>query len=193
MDQVTLSRLLKTVPLLQLTNTVLRLQCRKKDLVDWAKRGGGCFAEDTAITMADGTIKKIQDLKPGDLVWNPLVNGPSKIHKGVKGSEKHPIFTFKVGESTIKVTRTHPMLTQRGVLKAMEVSKDDLLMTSTGEFKKITLIDTYNTDKDVYNLHLVSMSGEDVEGGIVAEGIITGDLDMQNKLKKGIQEYSVSQ
>lgn len=162
------------------------------DLVDWASRGGGCFAEGTKIVMADGSKRKIENIKKGELVWNPLTNSPAVIYKGVKGPEKHPIYKFMVNGNQIEVTNTHPMITQRGVIKAEDVKHSDLFLTNSGELMRVESIETYITQKDVYNLHLVSEDGKDVEGGIVAEGIITGDLDMQQKLQKGIKEFSLN-
>jgi prepilin-type N-terminal cleavage/methylation domain-containing protein len=160
------------------------------ELTDWAERGGGCFAEGTNVLMADGTKKKIESLKKGDLVWNPFTQSAAVIKKGVRGPEKLPLYRFSVDGKTIFVTSSHPMVTQRGVIKAQEVKATDALLVDSGELAYIEAIETQTTEKDVYNIHLVSTDGKDVEGGIVGDGIITGDLDMQHKLQKGIIEYS---
>ena len=160
-------------------------------VVSWANRGGGCFAEGTTITMADGTKKPIEQIAKGDLVWNPLTGKASKVAKGVKGPEKYKLYSFAIKGEELSVTKTHPMLTQRGIIKAEDVRVDDLMMWKSGELLAIESIRTHHTAKDVYNLHLVSKSGSNIEGAVIANGVITGDLEMQQELQNKPKETAL--
>jgi prepilin-type N-terminal cleavage/methylation domain-containing protein len=155
----------------------------KGSIHGWASRGGGCFAEGTQITMADGSKKNIELIKVGDLVWNPLTRKPAKVQKGVKGPEEFKMYSFAMKGETVHVTKTHPMLTQRGIIAAEDVKSDDLMMWKNGALVDIDKIDTYYTEQDVYNLHLVSEDGKNIEGAVIANDVITGDLEMQQQLQ----------
>jgi type II secretory pathway pseudopilin PulG len=155
----------------------------KSSITGWASRGGGCFEQGTVITMADGSKAPIENIKKGDLVWNPLTKKPALVKKGVKGPEEFIMYAFMVNGEEVKVTKTHPMLTDRGTLKAEDVRADDRMLWKSGELLEIESITTYKTENDVYNLFLVSEDGKDIEGAVIANGVITGDLDMQQKLE----------
>lgn len=162
-------------------------------ITSWASRGGGCFEEGTTITMADGSKRAIENIKKGDLVWNPLTKMPALVKKGVKGPEDFIMYSFKVNGEEVKVTKTHPMLTDRGILKAEDVKADDRMLWKSGELLEIETITTYKTENDVYNLFLVSEDGKDIEGAVIANGVITGDLDMQQQLQnKGSNSAKLS-
>ena len=169
-----------------------RYSMSNSSITSWASRGGGCFEEGTTITMADGSKRSIENIKKGDLVWNPLTKMPALVKKGVKGPEEFIMYSFKVNGEEVKVTKTHPMLTDRGSLKAEDVKANDRMLWKSGELE-IESITTYKTENDVYNLFLVSEDGKDIEGAVIANGVITGDLDMQQQLQnKGSNNAKLS-
>lgn len=165
---------------------------KKTKIPEWSARGGGCFEEGTRIQLTNGDFKKIENIEVGDKIWNPFTHKVSYIHKRVKGPEKHDLYKFGAGNKILSVTKTHPMVTMNGIKKAEELTKDDLILLDTGEFQSISFIEKVPTSKNVYNLHLVDEFGNDIEGGLVANGFVTGDLDMQLKLEKGTPEFNIS-
>ena len=91
-----------------------------------------CVDENTLILMGDGTYKKIKDIAIGDVVQSfdhfgasqpSLVSG--KYDNGF--SETLDITTQHGNKLTC--TPSHKLLTQRGFVRADEITTDDFIMT----------------------------------------------------------------
>ncbi len=72
------------------------------------------------------------------------------------------------------------------IKKAMEVKESDMILGKDGEFHEITMLKTLPPTKDmqVYNFKLVSDSRMPQDHMIVADGIVTGDLEIQETIAK---------
>ena len=113
-----------------------------------------CLDKDTMVLMADGTEKKISDVKEGEKVYtyNRLTN-EKEIHEveyvyhGLSKGEKLYSLEMEDG-TTLKITGNHKVLTQRGWVRVDELNCDD-----NTRIKNITEIGV--ADEEVYNLRIV--------------------------------------
>ena len=93
--------------------------------------GFGCLAPGTLIEMGDHSQRAVQDVKSGDMVWEPLLRKPVMVEKRVVGDEALPLVEIKVGTTSVRATTEHPMHTRSGVKQAIEVVVgDELLLES---------------------------------------------------------------
>ena len=146
-------------------------------------RTQGCFVGDTRVTLANGSEKRVADLSEADWVYNPLYQTPVRIKKIVKGPENRPLYEVKAGNRSVRVTEDHPFLTQIGWVRADQLRPNDLLMGEKQPQKVSRVIKVRNKKTTtVYNLELDT---EVSEGHLIlANGIPSGDLTTQVKLKK---------
>lgn len=140
----------------------------------------GCSAGDTRITMSDGSLKTIENMKPGDKVLGE--NGQiASVEDVITGYESLAIeITYGDDYNQIKVSREQPLMTHFGVIPAKYLRPGDKLMDKDGnrlEVRNIRLICyenniyqlVFNRDEENNNLHFY-------EGN----GILLGDYYIQN-------------
>lgn len=87
----------------------------------------GCVHEDSLVVLADGSTKTMRDIEEGDLVITSsgkVALVTLKTNTGVK--QTYEIKTWLTNES-IKVSKDHKILTQRGWVKTEDISKDDYI------------------------------------------------------------------
>lgn len=158
----------------------------------------GCFPPEARILTVDGE-RRIDSLKVGDRVINPLTGNETEIIKVVQSPEKDPLVRFGYRDAVVTVTQTHPVYTSSGVKKADELVKGDSVLGADGEFHVITDLQYLEPryGQQVYNLVLdtplvqsvpgltaVSIAGGDstpvVEDNLLlSDGIVTGDMAVQ--------------
>jgi hypothetical protein len=83
--------------------------------------GGFCFVAETRVTMADGTLKSIEDIQAGD-----RVNGRESVNE-VLGINSHPVrsgIIYSIN-SKVEFTGDHPFLTKDGVWKVINPEQYD--------------------------------------------------------------------
>lgn len=132
----------------------------------------GCFAENTPILMADNTTKFIQDIAEGEQVKTDC--GTAKVCSTAQGLEERLIHIETQNGCALRVTDTHPIMTNRGLLPAKELTAADLIVTLEGE-SQLTRLHYEPYGATVYNLTL-EPHGLLVAGG----GIYAGDTVAQN-------------
>lgn len=140
----------------------------KRVRIEW-----GCFAQDTMIRMADGSEKRVQDVKTGDRVRTET--GSASVTETITGTEDEIAVIMVSRGNTIRVTRDHPMLTQDGWKTVDELSAADILITEHGPDSIESLY------PEVYGGRVFSFR-TDNEDAILAEGFYTGDFGRQNRL-----------
>lgn len=154
------------------------------------RNGYGCFAEDTLITMLDGSKRPIFAIKAGDFVWNPALNQPAKVRKVVMGPEKNPMFELYFDKYKVTVTEDHPFLTSRGWVGAKDLRPFDSIF---GKEEELTLLSVHKISAtnppNVWNLEIDSENPNNAM--LLANDIPTGDLSMQIYLKQKIKKESV--
>ncbi len=150
-------------------------------------RDMGCFAPETQIQLADGSVRRIDELHTGDLILNPLTGRSSKLKGMVKGPEKEPMIEVGYYGKVVRVTTKHPMLTRRGIKTATELRTDDYLLGDDRKFHRLTELRRLPVDPEqqVYNFVMDEQDDSPSHHVVLADGIITGDLLMQQQLEKG--------
>lgn len=80
----------------------------------FSRQSGKCFAKNTPILMFDGTIKKVQDIKVGDVLISPnslpvvvteLVRGKERMFEVVSREKNHENFTVNISHTLTVIDR----------------------------------------------------------------------------------------
>jgi hypothetical protein len=158
----------------------------KREVVG-TRQGCGCFEEKTQIQMADGSLKLASEIRAGDLVFNPKTARAQSIRRVIAGPERWPLLKVQAGGKSVTVTGEHPFLTKDGLKPAYKLSPDDTLIEGQVETKVQAVIqEERKADAEapeVWNFELVG-SSEDDDHYVLANGVMTGDLYLQQKLGK---------
>ncbi len=146
----------------------------------------GCFDINTKIRMFSGEDKVITELKKGDLVYNPKTQKPVKINYLTVGPEKEPMYYINVDNKTLKITKKHPFFTLSGWKEAYLLNTNDLIFNTENKFSKIKSIEIQRSTEEVIvaNLYLDNTSTNYDDHFVLANGIPTGDLFIQQELAK---------
>ena len=138
--------------------------------------GGGCFLSGTQITMADGTLKAIEDIVAGDVVLEALSNKPVQVI-GVK-TRAHDVskWVFSL-DNKVKpyITEEHPFYNDADELCAIS----DLATAMAPWLGPIKIVDVPNKKKikeavTVYNLMLATGESHYANGVRVNNIVKTG-------------------
>ena len=146
----------------------------------------GCFAPGVKIAMADGSLRKIEDIHAGDMVRNAKTGAPVKVGKVIEGSEALPLIRFGFEGTTVTTSQAHPVLTAAGLKPANELKTDDTIFDARGYPHPLTILETLPIEEGqrVINVNLDTASSDADERLIVSDGIITGDIVLQGLLKE---------
>ena len=145
-----------------------------------ATRSDGCFVKGTKISISKTTAVEIEKLVPESPIW--LADGRlTKVKKVVAGPETKPVIAFETANgSKLEITSEHPLLTNKGLKLAKDVSIGEELKTAEGKFVAIVSISQRLYSDLVYNIELEGPS--ELDHLVLAEGLVAGDLHLQNKL-----------
>lgn len=156
----------------------------------------GCFAPETLITMADGSHKRIIDIKLNDAVRNPLTGTSNLVSRVTRGPEatKGMIEVGFAGGPMVVVTSKHPFITRAGLKQADELSSNDEIIVKSGAFRKVdhVVIRAPKKNQQVVNIAIAGQNFEASSHMLEADGVVAGDLfiqeklENQKKLKKGL-------
>ena len=149
-------------------------------------RAIGCFPPGVKITMADGSFRKIEDVRAGDLVQNAKTGTPVKVDQVIEGPEALPLIRFGFEGTTVTTSQAHPVLTAAGLKPANELKKGDTIFDAQRKPHFVTILDTLPLEEGqrVINVSLDVASSDADERLIVSDGIITGDIVLQGLLKE---------
>jgi len=159
--------------LVNLENSATRLQADK--VIDWWKRSLslleptgqmliiGCLTGDSKVLMADGTWKKIINVKKGEKVWSVDDKTGKRVIKKVEAmipQGRSKVFEVKTGRHSIEATVNHPFLTITGKSrdwklvwkKVGELKKGDYVLTAKQVFsdyhRKLKELNNRQVDND---------------------------------------------
>ncbi|NTW22615.1 hypothetical protein HGA34_03710 [Candidatus Falkowbacteria bacterium] len=102
---------------------------------------GGCFVAGTEINLADGTKKKIEELRVGDEVSTfEKDNSPTRAKSVIQGISSHLVDGYLVINGQLKVTPEHKIMVSGEWKMAGAARVGDLLANDQGESEKISEI-----------------------------------------------------
>jgi hypothetical protein len=175
----------------------------RDDTVQIISQGGCCFPAGTKITMADGSIKFVEDITLGDRVlsYDSLEGKFSSWAVKMLGRPAHPVYS--INDDLLKLTADHPIFIKKingkmglgaiDVNKAkdsitfskevLDVCQGDFLFTENGEWIKITSIEKQNEYVQTYNI--LSFSGTKT---FFANGILVFEEHPPNSFTSPILE-----
>lgn len=131
----------------------------------------GCLAEGTEIAIHEGEVTRVENLRPGDKVWNPITRREMTIGKVVSGPESKPLLLIRTQLQNIVMTETHPVLTRVGRKSAKQLTNKDFVQVE-GRWLPILSLDSLPAARapTVWNIKLVDGEGWD-DHWILANGM----------------------
>lgn len=136
----------------------------------------GCLGEQTLIAMADGSQREIREIKVGDMVYTG--KGNAEVINIYSGEEKEIICIKTESGKQLLLTDSHPIMTEKGWVRAGDLNAAMKVLTSEGVAEKMEGLYAVPYGKKVYNLKL---SGNDSQ--LIAEGLVVGDFMCQNQME----------
>lgn len=122
-------------------------------ILDPAGLGGGCFAEDTDILMADGSQRKIKDIKVGDeVLTKESIKSSTLVSAKVTQVYEHKVSGVILINGSLKVTPEHIVFANNNWIRADRLNIGDNFINSKGEQVEITSIEWVKGEQKVYNL-----------------------------------------
>ena len=149
--------------------------------------GKGCFDPNTEILLEQGRVRKARNIRVGDRVYNPITRTSAKIAKIISGPESDPMVELGFDGYLLKVTRTHPLLTPKGMKRAENLLQGDSVFDAFGTERAIQYARQAPVDptQRVINFELESDSNDFVDRLIVGNNVVSGDLSVQNSSLEG--------
>lgn len=158
--------------------------------IDYLNLLWGCLAVGTHILMEDGSEKAIELINIGDRVICDAKGNIGKVVQLASGYESKSMVHIQTLEGyELTCTQDHPILTTKGVLKAIDVHGDCRLITPDGELGIIGIWDVEGGE--IYNLVLASENEADTPSNgltMFAEHILVGDHNMQGAIAVRVSE-----
>lgn len=145
----------------------------------------GCFAPDVMITMSDGSMRRADQIRPGDLLFSPHLKGAIAVRSVVAGPEALPMYRIATSHETIEVTTWHPLFTPAGLVAAKDLKPGDQLLTASGDAEEIITIErpVLPESKNVWNFEVDVDSPDPRAHTLIANGVVSGDLALQRELQ----------
>lgn len=137
-----------------------------------------CLAEGTAITLADGGTKAIEDLTAEDLVRRP--DGDTPVVSTVLGNHAGEVVRLRAGERDLLLSHGHLVLTPKGVVPAYELAAGDEVVLEDGP----ATLDHAGVEAFDGLLANASLSAPDepadaAHNVMIANGFVVGDYELQ--------------
>ena len=122
----------------------------------------GCFAPGVKITMADGSLRNIEDVRAGDMVRNAKTGAAVKVAKVIEGPEALPLIRFGFDGATVTTSQAHPVLTAAGLKPANQLKKGDTVFDAQGNPHPVTILETLPIEEGqrVINVDLEAASSD---------------------------------
>jgi hypothetical protein len=155
----------------------------------------GCFAADTQIASSvasDGLADYVpaRSVAPNstllsltdDASFSDVLLAPQSVKRIVLGPEDAALFVFTLANGrTLRVTQHHPMVLDSGeIVAARKVSPKMSFVGLDGQPVKVTAIAREKPTADVFNFETAGATH--LSHIIVAEGVLVGDLKIQDEL-----------
>lgn len=134
----------------------------------------GCVAEDTQITMADGTVRRISELGQGDQIMSGD-GSVAEIATVYSGPEEELYVLELVDGTRLRASDTHPVMTATGFVAMNRLEVGDSVQMQDGSMQRVISLKTEVYSGKVYNLQLC---GE--KRNMYCNGILAGDFITEN-------------
>jgi hypothetical protein len=114
--------------------------------------GGGCFLKGTPITMADGTMKPIEEIVPGDQVL-AYDEADGKMKSSVVEAVRPPrtVKQYLIVDETVQLTPSQPVFRNGKWVSAGDLYAGDSVLSASGGMKVLTSIRLVEDNVTVYN------------------------------------------
>jgi hypothetical protein len=119
-----------------------------------------CFAAGTLVLLADGSVKKIEDIGAGELVLatpekKPETHPEARSVLEVFHNRVSRLYEVRLADDVIKVTATHPFYVKsRGWIPAHALCSNDELRTHQDAWVAVHSVTDSGIDEPVFNLHI---------------------------------------
>ncbi|MNJ38242.1 Hom-end-associated Hint [compost metagenome] len=147
----------------------LNIQCAQI-FIQW-----GCVARDTEILMADGTLKRADQIQIGELVRS-AEGGSVQVKKVLTGHEAE-LYKISTSERSVRMTPDHIVCTEEGLLPAIDVQVGMRLRTISG-LEEVIAVEWSDYEDKVYNFEF------EQETILIGNGLLLGDSMLQNRVKE---------
>ncbi|AWJ86497.1 hypothetical protein TSH58p_23730 (plasmid) [Azospirillum sp. TSH58] len=138
-----------------------------------------CLVAGTQITLADGTIKAVEDFTSEDVVVSGDGTRPVQATLAQPHSGPITVLEFANG-ATLAGSATHPVVTPAGTVQAGALAVGDTVLTRDGTTTVTATRQETQTNGGLFNLWLVP-EGEGPTT-MIANGIVVGDYQIQVQL-----------
>lgn len=157
----------------------------------WFNLIWGCLAAGTRILMADGSQKVIETIEVGEEIQMDAEGRVARVVSTASGNEPHDMVTIEtLGGRRLVCTQDHPVITEKGPLRASDIHGDCRLITSTGAYVGIIGI-WASPGTAIYNLELCPEEQREPPASgctMFAEDILVGDNTMQGGMGQAREE-----
>lgn len=135
--------------------------------------------------MASGQTVAVEDIRVGDMIVSPQTGGALRIASVVEGPEALPLVHIIAGDLSVRVTEAHVVLTQEGLKRAKDLTAEDSIVDEKGSYHAIDRLEPIppEIDQRVINFVVEGFTPEVDKHLLVSDGIVTGDLYLQNNLE----------
>ncbi|MBI2593506.1 hypothetical protein HYW44_02595 [Candidatus Daviesbacteria bacterium] len=116
--------------------------------------GGGCFARDTQILMADGKTKNIEEVRVGDYVLTRSEKDANLVNAKVLGNHEADAGGYLILNGDLKVTANHILRVNNKWMEAGSAQIGDEFTDNVGSQVKISSIEWQRGKFKVYNLEV---------------------------------------
>jgi hypothetical protein len=159
--------------------------------------------------MADGRSKLVEDVIAGDLLWNPVKKAPTKVLQIVEGPEKRSLIKIATEDTSITTSQEHPIrvaiTSENSLVRVSAQSKDlaepnskwkvqqardikvgDSVQLSSGQTSRVTSVAEVPAEEGLYVINFILEGAADDADArmLVADGVVTGDLVVQQRLAR---------
>jgi hypothetical protein len=144
-----------------------------------------CLDEDVPVRLSSGELIPIKDVVAGDTIADPLTGGYLKVAAVIWGTQAdEQMYLLGYGRKSALFTSQHPILTRRGLVAAADVTPNDELFGEDGAYHKLTIRErrTGDAKRSVYNLRFENTARRLDQHLLAANGVVTADFDVQNRL-----------
>ena len=132
----------------------------------------GCLAEGVLVTMADGSRRKVEQVRMGE--WVRAGDAIAQVENIWKGGEEGSLVSLCWAGGSVLVTQDHPVSTPSGFRRADALRPGDQVVTEHGQVV-LTEASEMPFNGTVYNLDVKTHR-------FYANGLEVGDMGRQNRL-----------